>query len=372
MKTRGNYSIVVMVLTVSLLYGYNQANQKEPPKRDLQIVSSDEPIQWETNEMGKLYYKEFDTGLKEVKKSHVIGKEIGVIEPKYMASFMIRDHRGEKEKDYLLANYDRKFEELARQSMSKRQNIFLTQRASSHMAYTSSGIFVEYKLYAVTEEDARKMAETTLEWLDDKAYAPIQKYKNENENLKSELGKAKERISQIRKSIESYNKIKEASRIIFPVKDKLGFAVNYDNLPSADIQNRVLEYHNMLNMLEIDIAGHEAKIKTLRDYMGKGELQTQSRTHQMLIQAEVELAGDMARRQAIITSAKIMNSYLDAIQNIQKLEKERKTLTGKIARLQADLQKSEETLSNPPGHMRPVEVFMNRITIHPVRKGEDK
>jgi hypothetical protein len=374
MKTRGNY-ILTMVLTISLFSGYAQASKAERPKRNLQFEISDKPIQWETNELGRMRGGRGGQDLaKETRKGP---KGIGITEPNYVASFMIRDNRNINNRNpnvqnSLVADYDEEFKKIAKHSMSKQQNIFLTQQASSHMVYTSSGIYVEYKLYAVTKEEARKMAETYLKWLDEKAYKALQERKHNNEQIKIILMKDQGRMSQILKNLESFNKVKETSRIIFPVKDKTDFVINYDNLPTADIQNRVFEYHNMLNMLEIDIAGYEAKAKTLRKLMGTGSLQTDSHTHQMLIQAEVELAGAMARRQVIIASAKVMNSYLDAIQNIQKIEKERKTLTVKIARLQADLPKSEETLSNPPGYMRPVEVFMNRITIHPVKKGEDK
>ena len=64
MKTRGNYSILTMVITVFLFSGYTQANQSVQPKRNLQFAISDKPIQWETNELGHILTPSFNRNIR--------------------------------------------------------------------------------------------------------------------------------------------------------------------------------------------------------------------------------------------------------------------------------------------------------------------
>jgi hypothetical protein len=226
-------------------------------------------------------------------------------------------------------------------------------------------------LYAVSEEDAKKMVQAYFEIPANEAEARRQEYKKYMEDNKRE-------IVEIEKTLPE--KQKQADEI----EPKYLEIMNTRYLPLSNedayekAKETILEMDKKLDTLEIELAGIRVKMTVINEYR-KTPQDTQAierrrklpegmlvKLEQMFIDQTIELKSAEAREQATIKIRNREKAFVD-------LYVQWKNLRGEVHKLKANLDHSEkavhdmeERLANPEPYMLPPEIYQNKVTICPV------
>jgi hypothetical protein len=226
-------------------------------------------------------------------------------------------------------------------------------------------------LYAVSEEDAKKMVQAYFEIPANATKARRQEYEKYMEDNKQE-------IAEIEKVLPE--KQKQADEI----EPKFLEIMNSRYLPLSNeeaydkAKDTILEMGKKLDILEIELAGIREKMSVINEYR-KTPQDTQAierrrklpegmlvKLEQMFVEQTIELKSAEAREQAAI---KIRNREKDFVD----LYYQWKNIRGEVHKLQANLENSkkavkdlEKRLSNPEPYMLPPEIYQNKVTIYPV------
>ncbi|UCF17865.1 MAG: hypothetical protein JSW59_10445, partial [Phycisphaerales bacterium] len=138
---------------------------------------------------------------------------------------------------------------------------------------------------------------------------------------------------------------------------------------SSHVKKSMEEFARNLRTADFELVGLNARIDLIDKYKTGGEITDQAtliKLNQMLIADEIERAGVLARRsayEAAFRQAKELNDTITA-RNKASLQKSRLEVELKSA--QNNSSKMERILAEPKPDMRPVEVYENKVTIHPV------
>ena len=249
----------------------------------------------------------------------------------------------------------------AGQSLSDQQQKFMA--ASDAITWWGIDVIKNHDtvfLYAVSEEDAKKMVQAYFEIPANNAKARRQEYEKYMEDKKQE-------IAEIEKTLPE--KQKQADKIE---------AKNLEIWRYEKAKNTIVEMDKKLDMLEIELAGIREKISVINEYR-KTPQDTQAierrrklpegmlvKLEQMFVEQTIELKSAEARQQAAI---KIRNREKD----FADLYVESNNLIGEVRRLKTNLedakkavQDMEKRLANPEPYMLPPEIYQNNVTIYPV------
>jgi hypothetical protein len=247
------------------------------------------------------------------------------------------------------------------QSLSDQQQKFLT--ASDAITWWGIDAIKNHDtvfLYAVSEEDAKKMVQAYFEIPANATKARRQEYEKYMEDNKQE-------IAEIEKTLPE--KQKQADKIE---------AKNLEIWRYEKAKNTIVEMDKKLDLLEIELAGIREKISVINEYR-KTPQDTQAierrrklpegmlvKLEQMFVEQTIELKSAEARQQAAI---KIRNREKD----FADLYIQGNNLIGEVRRLKANLedakkavQDMEKRLANPEPYMLPPEIYQNKVTIYPV------
>src|SRR3990172_166205 len=164
-------------------------------------------------------------------------------------------------------------------------------------------------LYAVSEEDAKKMIEACVELLTDTANRTRQDYLIALAGHRDEVATANEQLPE--KEIEltaaktSYDGIKRATH---PFSD--------DTEATENVKRTILEMNNMLDVLDIELAGIHEKLKVIKDYQEWKKPTVASepvytKLTEMEIEQMVELRGAEARKEATLRIQKRETDFLE-------------------------------------------------------------
>ncbi|MFC1782916.1 hypothetical protein ACFL02_04955 [Planctomycetota bacterium] len=323
-----------LLLTASILVcltGWALAQDQQIPARQIKFETSEQQEDWQ------LAWEGF-----------------GVIEPKYVAKFTLLDDRTMVRRN---GDIIAEAEQWLKKVVSEQQRDFI-EHGRYFVNKETDGIrlYQQFWLYAVNAEDAQKMAEGFIDYLDDKANNALQETKNKLKVEQKTLEDAEKRIPEIEAELKP---LREQEKILA------------DQFNYTQARQKIDDYTKMLNMLKIDIAGYQAKVEVLRESMKSiprisppGTPQLYAAVKQMLIEQEAELAGALARKKEIENQMLPENEYIQARSRLMVLTRELTRLT----RIQRTNQDYEKNLADPPPAMRPVEVFENKVVIHPIRE----
>jgi len=357
MKARILLVVLVLVLTSGIIY----AQDKPSVERQLRFENiSWELIAWSTNEKGRMRRLPVNYGNNVLEKSSIeLPAGAGVIGPTHAAVIMIKNDRNNSFRDL-----DDVFQTKAKAVMSADQNTFISQHASRYIDGKSSDIYLKYTLYAVSEEDARKMAEVMLEWMDENAEKSRQGLADELIENRADYEEAQAKIPEMEKKYEKARQYWDAIAQEFHAKASIA-------------EEKSVEFGRMLSLVKIDIAGYQAKVEIIRKLMedipksqGRppGEMTPlYATTRQLLIGQETELAGALARKRVIENELDHANSFFRLMNESGRLGNELALLKQKL-RLETEIQQAEKTLADLPAEYRPATVFENKVVIHPVGK----
>lgn len=263
----------------------------------------------------------------------------------------------------------------AGRSTSQKQREFV-EKSNFFYFYGASRVpnYSQYRLYAVSEMDAKKMVEAFCEILTEKANATMREHKKL-------LSKTKEKIIEIKKELpEKQKQAKEAESKYKEVKN-----VRYSSLNEADAYEKakgtMLQMGKMLDTLEIELAGIGEKLKAIEAYRNPEYLkdrlkyrqfpdEVMSKLDQMYVEQLIELRGAEARKKATLRICNWEKEFLDFYNQRANLEKEVDGLERNLSKSKKYLSGLEERLANPEPDMLPPKVYQDKVTIYPVRGGQ--
>jgi hypothetical protein len=219
-----------------------------------------------------------------------------------------------------------------------------------------------FSLYAVSEDDARKMVEALLEILKEKPRQVRFEYVDKLREWQEEMAKAKGLLPG-----------KEA--LLLTVKAKYDKSKEYAHAFSADTEaaeqakQTIVEMGKMLDTLDVELAGIREKLKVINDYWSKrGEMSEAARgkLQEMEIEQMVELKGAEARRKAAVGIRQREKDFLDLFDQWTSLDSEVKHLKSTIESREKRIAEIEETLANPKPDMLPPKIYQDKVVIYPV------
>ncbi|MHC4623962.1 MAG: hypothetical protein ACYS4W_08680 [Planctomycetota bacterium] len=266
-------------------------------------------------------------------------------------------------------NMKRIFETSAGQALSEKQREFLSSSkyavyGYSDEEYAPSGYDFFYHLYAVSEDDAKKMAEVVVELLTNRANQRMQSYKNQAEELRGNIAEAKKEIPE--KEAEA-----EAAR---PKLDELKKTVPYRWPKEAE--DAISEFNRMLTTSEVEIAGIRASLEAIEKFQAKGRREgfarddTIDKLEKMAIEETIKLRAAEARKRTAERLRKDAETLVELYAKLSNALREQETLTRRVRECEDMLAEVEELLANPRPEMLPPKVYENKVTIHPVRMEE--
>ncbi|MFB0525387.1 MAG: hypothetical protein ACETVZ_07575 [Phycisphaerae bacterium] len=215
-----------------------------------------------------------------------------------------------------------------------------------------------FRLYAVSEADARNMAQAFIEYLTITSNAIREQLLTKKQGLQRQINTHKNKIS------ETEAELKNVQTKLNELKGRIHY------LTIDEAEQTVLELNKMLDALDVEIAGLQAKVSTIEKYRSDKKItneDTLAKLEQMLSEQAVELAGALARKEA---STRIRNQA-EEFYNLRKQQISlpdtliiwRKGLSSR----ERDLEQIQDRLIDSASNALPLKVYQNKVTIYPVR-----
>ncbi len=225
-----------------------------------------------------------------------------------------------------------------------------------------------YRLYAVSPDDAKKMAEALIEALNDQ-HTRMRLYKLRLHNLQEELSH-----NRMRLVFQDIDMEIDLTRFREAMKN-----VHYLTVEEAKIT--ISELNKMLNHLDIDRAGVQAKIKAIREHQSR-----QKAIRDKKLEEGISREGILLKLEEMLVDLFIEFDVLeDRMETASRLRGQAEHFYKQMNDKQLDLQRRanyvrinieeneqelrriERILTNPESDMLPPRVYQNKVTIYPVR-----
>lgn len=235
----------------------------------------------------------------------------------------------------------------------------------SEYTHTPEGT-VTYQVHGVSEPDVRRMAEAVIEWLDKKALKNLKEVQKTIELHRNTIAEAQRKLPKLEaecKQLEAQadEKIKEYAKVNYGIDPKK---------ISDHVKKSMEELAHSLRTADFELVGLQARIDLIGKFKTGGKVTDQDtliKLNQMLMSDEIERAGVLARRSAYESAFKLAKELYDAITIRDETSSQKMMWESQLANAEGDTQRMEEILADPPPYMHPVEVYENKVTIHPVR-----
>lgn len=289
---------------------------------------------------------------------------VGPIKPTHAAEFHLRDPGPHTQLD-LHFSFKSVPKTKAGESLSQAQRDFLI--GSDAWAITGQGNVVRHCLtvclYAVSEDDAKRMAEALIEGLTDRTNTRMQGLKNRLGELEGKIAEAKRRIAEA----EAEHKNTQ------PELERVGKNVHYrDHL---EAEEEVVGFNKMLNTLNIELSGIRARLATIEFFQAKGKVEghaaseTVDKLEQMYVEQTIELKAAEAKVNTTTALRRGAETFVNLSRRLQAAESNKHNLSNDLKRYEADMRSVEGELADLTPKMPP-KVFQNKVTIYPVRAEE--
>lgn len=344
MGRRKNYILLmVSILAFGAALGA-EPNEAKPAETDVRFVISSEEVGW-------------------LSRSNKPG--VGPVKPTHVAQFFRKGsypdnwyYFGDSE------GMKRLFETSAGRTISAQQREFLL--ISDAFVKLGFGQTVRnhrhFRLYAVSQEDARKTAEALLEIWAHQANLRMQEIKNELREGEEKIAEAKRRLPEAEAKLETiaaeYQKAKKTTR-----------PLSSDEEAAKQAKETILEMDKILDALSIEIAGIEAKLSAVDEYKSRKNISIESlaKLEQILSEQTIELAGALAKKEAALAIREREKEFYELAREWVSLEAKVKDLTESLPKWEQWQQNREELLANPSAGLLPPKLYEDKVTIYPVR-----
>jgi uncharacterized coiled-coil DUF342 family protein len=216
-------------------------------------------------------------------------------------------------------------------------------------------------LYAVTQEDAQKMAQAYLQYTEDTFRVDVRGFGRnvqhgveEIESTKKKMAEAEKRIEETQKSLDEFQK-----------------TVPYRT--ESEAHEAIGELDRMLNAAQVEIAGIKAKIATIQEYQRGGpgysrSEETRSRLAMIYIEESIALRGAQAREQMATRLREQANRYVDLRSTLANAPEEKKKLEGELANAQSYVSSYQLNLARARENEPKIPV---KVVIYPVKWADE-
>jgi hypothetical protein len=253
------------------------------------------------------------------------------------------------------------------QSLSQQQQKFMT--ASDAITWWGIDAIKNHDtvfLYAVSQEDAKKMVQAYFEIHAKDVNARIQEYEQYKKDRQQEIIEIKDVLPEKQKQAE------ELEPKYMELKKTRYFSLSDDEAYET-AKETMLEMDKMLDILKIDLAGINVKLSSIEQYRRTRRFPAKrfsdelvDKLDQMLIEQMIELKSAEARENAAIKIRERDKTFVDLFIQWKNLSAEVFKLKANLENAEKQVTDMEERLTNPEPYMQPPELYQNKVTIYPV------
>ncbi|MHC4575035.1 MAG: hypothetical protein ACYS76_13035 [Planctomycetota bacterium] len=214
-----------------------------------------------------------------------------------------------------------------------------------------------FRLYAVSEEDARKTAEAFIQFMTQAANEKAQPSKETLSDLEARVSRSKSELPQA----EADAKDAQAQLAKFRKQGR------FLSMKQKQAEDTTGELNRMLITLDIEIAGIQAMLSAIEQYRsdeGASNKATVGQLEEIQREQTVKLAGALAKKEKAEAALKEAAEYY----NLSRASKRADYLRQNIRTLEMNINQFKARLACP--EMLPPMVFQNKVTIYPVRVEE--
>ncbi len=247
-------------------------------------------------------------------------------------------------------------------SMSKRQHDFIktTGRPFNRIDSGNTNVrgYYEFTLYAVSEDDAKKMTMAFLELITNQAKKNVQLRIDRKQEIAKYIADKKNMLAEYEKELP----VAQAKL------DNLRAAVHYLSLDEA--MEAASEFNRILSTFNVEYAGIKAKLNLIEDYISKyreiGRDDMFGKLEQMKIEQLIELASVNARKEMAQAMRKQANDFRTCHQHVDVLKYKESELSMNLKSNERTFKAWESDLADNPLESRLPKVYENKVTIYPV------
>lgn len=250
--------------------------------------------------------------------------------------------------------------------VARRQHIGSPFSIESDYTRTPKGTRT-YRVLGLSEEDVRKMARAVIDSLNNQAREGLDTNKKRLEASREVIAEAEKILPELRTQCKQLE-VQADGKIVEYIEANYGIDIKETIPEHARRSMEDLARH--IRLVDFELLGLRAKIDSISRFKADEKITNQdtlAKLDQMLITNEVERAGMLARRNAYMTALKQAKELCAIIKIREEASAKRLIWESKLSDAQAAVADLVEWLANPPSSTRPVEVYENKVTIHPVR-----
>lgn len=221
-----------------------------------------------------------------------------------------------------------------------------------------------FRLYAVSEADARRMIEALMEILGERPKQMRLEYARRLREYREAIAKhkgllpGKEALLPTAKA--EYDRSKESAHPFLA-----------DSEAAEQAKQTIVEMGKMLDTLDVELAGIRGKLKVIQDYWKAGDVERKeavAKLQELQIVQTIELKGAEARREAAVAIRRREKDFLDLFDKWVSLDAEVKSHIDWIDNYQKLSAEIEASLANPKPDMLGPKIYQDKVVIYPVKK----
>jgi hypothetical protein len=136
-----------------------------------------------------------------------------------------------------------------------------------------------------------------------------------------------------------------------------------------EAEQAVLELNKMLDVIDVETAGLQAKVLAIGKFKSGNKISnedTLSKLEQMLSEQTIELAGALARKEAVTKIRDRAEEFYNLRKKQLELPKTLDLLRSSLSNRERDLQQVQGRLISPASNAMPPKVYQNKVTIYTV------
>ena len=286
----------------------------------------------------------------------------GPVKPTHVAELFVKKY-GNIPGGGSYGNFDRLLQTEISKSMTSNQKEFIkTSSSYSVMGENLSNMPIGYltiRLYAVSQEDAKKMALAFIELLNERAQERIKHEEDILREIEERIDQAKKELPEKQKQLkeveQSYQNIKEATHQFSSDTEAYDLA-----------KTSIVEMDKTLNALDIELAGIREKLKTIEKYRNEPNLRDKDKLDEMYIELMIELSGLEARRKVTEQIRAREQEFMRLFNRLGNLRHEVGSLESSIKDSKRIIKDYTDEIDNPRTSMQPPKVYQDTVTIYPV------
>lgn len=253
-------------------------------------------------------------------------------------------------------------------SIAKKKRTGYSISTKSDYIYTPEGTRT-YRVYAVSKEDVRKMAEAVIEWHNNNARIGVEfarKQLKQNQKIIAEAEKMIPKLEAEYKQLEAQAEEKTKQYI----KDNNELDKAKENEIFVHAKKNMEELARYMKLAKFELIGLHARINSIERFKANRKISdpgTLIKLDQMLITDQIEEAGVLAQINAYEEAFKQAKKMYDVIDSYYSVEVQKRELQEKLEIAQKQKNNMERRLANPPAYMQPVKIHENKVVIWQVK-----